>query len=104
VQALCEQNFELFSTVVRTRYANRKAKGKCPHNLDLRWRAKWLHIAHQYSVSDIADKICISERTVCRYLAKFNTTGEVKSTLQKHGPSKLLGEYEQLVLLEIIAS
>jgi len=55
-------------------------------------------------VSDIADKMCISERTVCRYLAKFNTTGEVKFTLQNHGPSKLLGEYEQLVLLEIIAS
>ena len=32
----------------------------------------------------------------------FEQTGDVQPKTQEHGPSKLLGDYEQLVLLRII--
>ena len=32
----------------------------------------------------------------------FEQTGDVQPKKQQHGPSKLLGDYEQLVLLRII--
>lgn len=39
-----------------------------------------------------------------RYLQKFDLTGDVKPTNYRHGPLKMLGELEQIVLLRIITS
>ena len=62
-----------------------------------------LPIHHSCSISDIARQLCISEKTVLRYISKFEQTGDVIPTIQQHGPQKLLGDFEQLLLLRLIS-
>ena len=73
-----------------------------PYSLDLRWRVVWLYIVHQLTVMDISQQLCMSERTVRRYINMFKQTGEIEPRTQRRGPPKLLGDFEQLVLLRII--
>ena len=63
----------------------------------------WLYIVHYLSAANIAKQLCISKRTVRRYISSYETTGDVESRTYTHGPPKLLGDFEQLVLLKIIA-
>ena len=72
------------------------------YSLDLRWRAIWLYTAVDLPISDISRQLCMSERTIRRYIDMFELTGDVRPRSQLHGPPKLLGDYEQLVLLRII--
>ena len=44
----------------------------------------------------------MSARTIWQYIAQFHTTGEVQPVKQRHGPPKLFGDFEQLVLLQFI--
>ena len=46
--------------------------------------------------------MCISERSVWRYIALFQATGDVKPRSYHHGPHRLLGDFEQLTLLQLI--
>ena len=62
----------------------------------------WLHTAHSLKVSDIVEQLCLSERSVRRYIDLFQRTGDVKPCSQQHGPPKLLGEFEQVLLLRSI--
>ena len=62
----------------------------------------WLHTAHSLKVSDIAEQLCLSERSVRRYIDLFQRTGDVKPCSQQHGSPKLLGEFEQVLLLRLI--
>lgn len=71
---------------------------------DLRWRAVWLYHVHHLSASEVAKHLCLSKRSVYRYLQKFDQTGDVKATTYRHGPLRLLGDLEQIVLLRIITS
>lgn len=73
-----------------------------PYAIDLRWRIIWLYISHKLAPSDIAHIMCISERTVWRYIALFEQTGDVKPATYHHGPPKLLGDFEQLTILRLI--
>ena len=75
-----------------------------PYENDLRWRAVWLSITQGFSAYDISKFLCISKRSVYRYLARFDKDGDVRPSIYQHGPSKLLGELEQLVLLRIITN
>ena len=54
------------------------------------------------SVADIASLVCVSERTVWRYIALFRQTGDVEPQQREYGPKKMLGELEQLTLLHLI--
>ena len=72
------------------------------YSTDLHWRVMWLYIAHYLDMSDISKLLCISERTVRRYVSSFQQTEDVKPKSQCHGPPKLLGDFEQLVLLRLI--
>ena len=72
------------------------------HWPDLCWRVVWFYTAHHLSVPDISQQLSISERTVRRYIDMFEQTSEVEPRKQHHGPPKLLGDFEQLVLLKII--
>ena len=72
--------------------------------VELRWRVVWLYVARNCSISDIANKLCLSERTVRRYTAMFQYTSNVQPITHRHGPVKLLGDFEQLLLLQFIAS
>lgn len=71
---------------------------------DLHWRAVWLYYVQNFPVNDIAALLCISTRSVYRYLERFDQTGEVRVSRYRHGPAKLLGVAEQIVLLRIITS
>ena len=63
----------------------------------------WLSMAHKMTPSAISQQMCISERSVRRYLRLFELTGDVQPKSQYHGPQPLLGEFEQLTLLRLIA-
>ena len=62
----------------------------------------WLYIVHYLSAADIAKQLCISEKTVKRCISSYETTGDAEPQTYTHGPPKLLGDFEQLVLLKII--
>ena len=71
------------------------------YSLDLRWRIIWLYTAQHLSISEISQLVCVSEKTARRYITKFEQSGEVQPSLHCHGPKRLLGQFEQLVLLKI---
>ena len=73
-------------------------------SLDLRWRAVWAHMVHNLTFSEIAEACCLSERTVRRYVDLFHQTRDIHPRVYIPGPKKLLGEYEQVVLLPIVLS
>ena len=54
------------------------------------------------STEDLAKLFKVCERTVRRYLQRFQLTGEVQAIQARHGPKLLLGEFEQLTLLRLI--
>ena len=70
-----------------------------PYSVDLRWRVVWLNLAYRANALKISRLLCLSERTVQRYLAMFHQTGDIKPMSRKNG---LLGEVEQVILLRII--
>jgi len=55
-------------------------------------------IVHDFGVNNIANKLHLSVWTVERCITKFEHTGDVQSTLQRHGPVKLPGDFENLLL------
>ena len=54
------------------------------------------------STAAISQLVCVSEKSVRRYIARFELTGDVQPVPHRHGPQRLLGDLEQLVLLRII--
>ena len=75
----------------------------CDHPLiDLRWRIVWAHLAHHSTPSQLADRFCVSERTVMRYIQLFQQTGDIEPGVGARGPRRLLGDYEEVVILQTI--
>ena len=72
------------------------------YTTDLRWRVVWLHIAYSMEVAEIAQQLLVSQSSVYRYIELFERTGDVKPKTYRHGPPKLLGDMEQLILLRLI--
>ena len=75
-----------------------------PYTTDLRWRVIWLYYVQNYSVSNISELLCVSIRSIYRYIERFNQTGEIKAVTYHHCPKKLLGELKQVILLRLITS
>jgi len=73
-----------------------------PYPTDLRWRIVWLALVHHASPTDIAKLLNVCSRTVERYVELFNSTGDVVPRSRRNGPCRLLGQYEQLILLRMI--
>ena len=71
-------------------------------SVDLRWRIVWSHLVHHYSPKELADHFQVSPVSVRRYINLFKRTGDVQPKKQQHGPPQLLGDFERLVLLELI--
>ena len=69
---------------------------------DLRWRAVWLHVVYNMEVTEISQLLSVSPSSVYRYIELFERTGDVKPMSHRHGPPKLLGDMEQLILLRLI--
>ena len=61
-----------------------------------------MYLVKKMSITAISDICCVSNKSVRRYIDRFSQTGEVKPTEYQHGPSRLLGNDQQLVLLRII--
>ena len=70
------------------------------YSVDLRWRAVWLHVVRGMSSADIADVLFMSERSVYRYLALFQSTGSVDPKEHNSGPRKVLNDLEQFTILQ----
>ena len=73
-----------------------------PYAVVLRWRAVWLNIAHGFSSQEVSNILCLSKCTVQRYLTLFHQTGDVQPATHRNGAQKLLGNLEQLRLLQLI--
>lgn len=73
-----------------------------PYSIDLRWRIVWAHLSQSLATTQIAELFSISESSVRRYITSFQQTGYVKPATRRHGPERLMGEFEQLTLLKII--
>lgn len=73
-----------------------------PYSVDLRWRVIWLYTAQQLSCSEISELLCVSQRSVQRFIARFEQTGDVQPLPHRHGPPMLFGDFEQAFLLHLI--
>ena len=73
-----------------------------PYLTDLRWCIVWMNLVHRASTRKISWLLCLSKRTVQRYLALFHRTGDVKPRARRNGPPKLLGDLEQVIILRLI--
>ncbi len=73
-----------------------------PYSIDLRWRVIWLNLVHHLSPKEISQLVCVSQKSVRRYIAKFELSGDVEPAAHRHGPQKLLGDFGRLALLRII--
>ena len=82
------------------------SKKKMPraYSIDFRWRIVWLSVVNHWDANDISQLLCVSERTVRRFVTLFQQTGDIKPKSYRHGPPKLMGDYEQLLLLRLILS
>lgn len=70
------------------------------YSTELRLRIVWTYLTKIFTLAEIADLFCVSERTVRRYIHLFHQTGDVQpNDGGKHGPQRLLGDHEQLILL-----
>ena len=73
-----------------------------PQTLELRCRVVWLNLVHGFSSHEVSELLCLSERTVRCYLMLFHQTGDVKPVSRRNGAQRLLGDLEQLCLLQIV--
>ena len=62
----------------------------------------WAYLAHRLSYARIAVNFAMSERTVRRYVALFQMSGDVEPRRRKHGPKPMLGEFERMFLFRMI--
>ena len=72
------------------------------YSVDLRWRIVWAYLAHHSTPSELAVRFSVSERTVWRYIQLFQQTGDIEPRAGRKGPRKLLGDYEQVVILHAL--
>lgn len=62
-----------------------------------------MHLAHRLTPLRISNLLSMSERTVRRYLHRFYQLGDVQPLPRRNGPNRLLGDFEQVILLRLIA-
>ena len=73
-----------------------------PYTLELRWRVVRLNLVHGFSSHEVSELLCLSERTVRRYLTLFHQMGDVKPVSRRNGAQRLLVDLEQPRLLQIV--
>ena len=73
-----------------------------PYSEDLRWRVVWLYLTKGLSYKEISDLLFISEKSVERYIKQYLNTNSVTPTEYKHGQDKLLTDFEQLTVLQLL--
>ena len=58
-------------------------------------------MVHKITI-EISSLLGLSEKTVRQYLRLFERTGDVQPSPRRNGPTRLLGDHEQLLLLQFI--
>ena len=59
-----------------------------------------LHITRGITAKEVANLLCVSESSVWRYVKLFHMTGSVSPADCRHGPQKVLSEFEQLTVVQ----
>ena len=67
---------------------------------DLRWRIVWMKCGLGMKTAEIATTMFVSDRTVQRYVQRFELTGNVSPFQRKNGPGRILTEADEAVLVE----
>ena len=73
------------------------SQGKA-YSQDLRWRAVFSGLSYE----EVGKLLYMSSRSVRRYTEKYFTTGTVEPANQRHGPTPLLTDFEQLTVLQLL--
>ena len=55
---------------------------------------------HGMTTEDVCSTMLVSERTVQRYVERFQQTGSVSRFVKKNGPDRLLNEFDEAVLVQ----
>ena len=56
----------------------------------------------QMTVSDVASEMLVSERTVQRYVERFQQTGSVSPCVKKIGTDRMLSEFDEAAAHQIL--
>jgi transposase len=67
-----------------------------------RWRAVWMAVVWHMGAREVGKLLCLSERSVRRYVRTFRTTGDVAPLEHRNGPRKLLDDHEQLIIFRFL--
>ena len=74
-----------------------------PYDRDLRWRIVFQRIGMGLQYDKIAQNLNVSTSTAYRICARFDATGEVQQTLNKHRPYlQRLDQQSQLYVVDLI--
>ena len=63
----------------------------------------WLYLFHHKSQHEIAALLHVCTKTVDRYVELFLSTGDVAAKPRKNGPDRLLNEYEEMILVQLLS-
>ena len=69
---------------------------------DLRWRAVWLTVVRGMNNAEVANMLFMCEKSVHRYLTLFHATGCVAPKEHSSGPERMLGDFEQVTVLQTL--
>ena len=67
---------------------------------DLRWRIVWLYYYKEKTIEEIQELLYVSTRSVRRFLALFEETGDVSPAIQQRGPPRSLDAFEEMSLIQ----
>ena len=59
-------------------------------------------VIQNMNLKEVSKLLCLSEKSLRRYVRAFKVTGDVVPMKRKNGPKRLLDEYEQVILLRFI--
>ena len=63
----------------------------------------WLYLFHHKSQHEIAALLHVCTKSVDHYVELFLSTGDVAAKPRKNGPDRLLNEYEEMMLVQLLS-
>ena len=72
------------------------------YSTDLRWHIVWLYYYKEKSIEEIEQLLFVCCRSIRRYIAIFDATGDVSPLSSRHGPPRILDAFEEMTLIQSI--
>lgn len=72
------------------------------YSTDLHWRAVWLVTLRNLTYEETGEMLYMSGKSVQRYVTAFLTTGNVEPVKQRHGPERMLSDFEQVIVMQLL--